>query len=369
MLQEDTQRFNTIVIGGGQAGLVTGYYLRKRGVDFAILDASQRVGDAWRNRWDSLRLFTPAQFCNLPGMPYPGPRHEFPPKDKMADYLESYAERFDLPIQLETRVESLNEEDGKFVLTAGEERYVADNVVVAMGSYQAPRRPSFAHKLDPSITQMHAGDYRNPSQLQEGSVLVVGAGNSGAEIGLEVSRDHPTWLSGREVGHVPFRVDRPFGLHVGVPFVMRILFHRLITTDTAIGRKLRPKMLSQGGLLVRVKPQDLLDAGVERVPKTTGVESGLPVVGDDRVLDVNNVIWCTGFQPDFSWIELPIFNGVENPKEPEHERGIVPDAPGLYFVGLFFQYALSSSILVGVGRDAKYVVDHLSARNGDMPGS
>lgn len=364
MVKDKTQSYNTIVIGGGQAGLVTGYYLQKQGADFVILDASQRVGDAWRNRWDSLHLFTTGKFCDLPGMSFPAPPNEFPSKDKMADYLEAYADRFDLPVKLETWVESLEKEDGKFLLTTREERFETDNVVVAMGSYQVPWMPSFAHELDPAITQVHAGAYRNPSQLQEGEVLVVGAGNSGAEIGLEVSRSHPTWLSGRDVGHVPFRVDKPFGLHIGAPFVMRILFHRVITTDTPIGRKLRPKLFSQGHMLVKVKPQDLLDAGIKRVPKTTGVEGGQPVVGDSRTLDVKNVIWCTGFRPNFSWIDLPIFNGVENPKEPDHERGVVPDVPGLYFVGLFFQYALSSSILVGVSRDAKYVVDHLSARNG-----
>jgi len=359
---DNTQRYDAIVIGGGQAGLVTGYYLKKRDVNFTILDASQRVGDAWRNRWDSLHLFTVGKFCHLPGMPYPGPDHEFPHKDQMADYLEAYAAHFDLPVQLNTRVESLDREREGYVLTAGEKRYTADNVVVAMGSYQIPWNPPFADELDPEITQIHAGGYKNPAQLQEGGALVVGAGNSGAEIGLDISRDHPTWLSGRDVGHVPFRVEKPFGLHIGAPFVMRILFHRVFTTDTPIGRKVRPKMFSQGHMLVKVKPQDLLDAGIERVPKMTGVKGGLPVVGEDRVLDVKNVIWCTGFRPNFSWINLPIFNGKAKPKEPDHERGIVPDMPGLYFVGLFFQYAMSSSILVGLSRDTEYVVDHLAAR-------
>jgi len=362
MSNEYTQQFDTVVIGGGQAGLVTGYYLIKHGRDFTILDASQRVGDAWRNRWDSLHLFTVAKFCHLPGMNFPGRTHEFPHKDEMADYLESYAEKFDLPVQLDTRVENLTREGDQFLLKSGEDLFMANNVVVAMGSYQVAWTPSFAHELDPNITQIHAGDYQNPGQLQDGGVLVVGAGNSGAEIGLEVSQDHATWVSGRDVGHVPFRVEKPFGLLFGAPFVMRVLFHRVMTVDTPVGRKLRPTLLRQGGPLVRVKPRDLLDAGIKRVPKTTGVENGMPVVGDNRILDVSNVIWCTGFRPDFSWIDLPIFNGVENPKEPDHERGIVSDMPGLYFVGLFFQYALSSSILVGVSRDAKYVVDHLRAR-------
>jgi putative flavoprotein involved in K+ transport len=143
---------------------------------------------------------------------------------------------------------------------------------------------------------------------------------------------------------------------------MRVLFHRILTTDTPIGRRMRPKMLSQGIQLVRTKPQDLTAAGVKRVPRTTGVRDGRPVVGEDRALDVANVIWCTGFHPDFSWIDLPIFDGQPKPKEPVHERGIVPEAPGLYFVGLAFLYAVTSSLFTGVGRDAEYVVDHLASR-------
>jgi putative flavoprotein involved in K+ transport len=224
--------------------------------------------------------------------------------------------------------------------------------------------PPIARELDPGIVQMHSSEYRNPSQLQDGDVLVVGAGNSGAEIGLEVAQQHTTWLSGRNVGHVPFRIESALGLYLGVPFVLRFLFHRVLTVDTPIGRKMRPKMLSQGGPLVRTKPEDLAAAGVQRVPRMVDIQGGRPVVGDGRVLDVANVIWATGFRHGFSWIDLPIFDS-ENAKQPRHERGIVPGVPGLYFVGLFFLYALSSSLLAGVGRDAEYVVEHLASRSGN----
>jgi putative flavoprotein involved in K+ transport len=207
---------------------------------------------------------------------------------------------------------------------------------------------------------MHSADYRNPSQLQDGGVLLVGAGNSGAEIALDVVDEHPTWLSGREVGHVPFHIDSFFGRHVGVPFVLRILFHRILTVDTPIGRRMRRKFLSKGWMLVRVKPKDLKRAGIERVPRTTSVQDGLPVVDGGRVLDVRNVIWCTGYESDFSWIDLPVFT-EEEPIEPRQYRGVVADAPGLYFVGLFFLYSVSSELLTGVGRDAKYVVDHIAS--------
>lgn len=357
-----TESYDTVVIGGGQAGLVTGYYLNEAAEDFVILDAGTRIGDAWRNRWDSLRLFTPARYSGLPGMPFPARPHYFPTKDDMADYLEAYAERFGLPVELGVRVDRLTKRGERFLVNAGERRFLADNVVVAMATHQVPVMPDFARELDPDIVQLHSSDYRNPAQLQDGGVLVVGAGNSGAEIALEAVRDHTTWLSGRDVGHVPFHIDSFVGKHFGVPFVLRILFHRVLTVDTPIGRRVRPKFLSRGSFLVRTKPEDLVAAGIERVPRTVGVRDGLPVVGDDRILEVANVVWATGYRPDFSWIDLPIFDD-ETRMEPNHYRGIVADEPGLYFVGLLFLYAASSEILCGVGRDAKHVVEHLSSRS------
>ncbi len=359
----EPERIETIVIGGGQAGLATGYHLRQQGLDdFVILDGSQRIGDSWRKRWDSLRLFTPARLNRLPGMDFPGPGDVFPTKDEMAGYLEAYVERFNLPVQLGVRVNRLTKNGDRFLVEAGERTIEADNVVVAMTSYQVPWVPPLARELDPAIVQMHSAEYRNPAQLQDGGVLVVGAGNSGAEIGLEVARDRPTWLSGRDVGHVPFRIETSVAYHLLIPIVLRFLYYRVLTVDTPIGRKMRPKLRSQGSLLVRTKPQDLDAMGIERLGKTVGVKNGLPMVEGGRVLDVANVIWCTGFRPDFSWIELPIFSGEGKLKEPRHVRGIVAEEPGLSFVGLFFLYALSSSLVNGVGRDAKYVAEHVAER-------
>lgn len=361
-----TERYDTVVIGGGQAGLVTGYYLEETDQEYVILDGSERIGDAWRNRWDSLRLFTAARFSALPGMALPVGPHSFPTKDDIADYLETYAQRFELPVELGRRVDGISRQDDGFIVTAGSHRYAAENVVVAMSSFQVPNVPDFAADLDPSITQFHSSGYQNPDQLQEGGTLLVGAGNSGAEIAMDIVDEHPTWLSGRDVGHVPFRIESFLGRHLGAPFVLRVLFHRLLTVDTPIGRRMRPKLLSKGWMLVRVKPKDLVKAGVERVPRTIGVEDGLPVLEDGTVLDVANVIWCTGFRSDFSWIDLPVFTDAE-PIEPRQYRGVVAEEPGLYFVGLFFLYAVSSELLSGVGRDAKYVVEHLSSRTKASP--
>jgi len=354
----ETQHTHTVVIGGGQAGLSVGYHLAKRGIPFVILDAHPRVGDAWRNRWDSLRLFTPSRYAGLPGFPFPGRGDAFLTKDQVADYLEAYAQRFHLPVKNGVKVDSLSKEGQRFVTTAGDLRFESANLVVAMANYQVPRVPEFARELDSAIVQLHSHNYRNPAQLKEGGVLVVGVGNSGADIGMEIAQTHPTWMSCKESGHIPFRIETFIARNFLVRLV-RFVGHHVLTVSTPIGRKIRPKMLSKAAPLVRVKPQDLIDAGIERVPRVVGVRNGRPLLANDRSLDVNNVIWCTGYQPGFSWIKLPIF-GEDG--RPVHDRGIVDRMPGLYFVGLHFLYAMSSASLIGVARDAERVVKALAAR-------
>jgi putative flavoprotein involved in K+ transport len=349
---------DTIVIGGGQAGLATGYFLKQQGRDFVILDANARIGDSWRNRWDSLRLFTPARFDGLVGMPFPAQDYSLPTKDEMADYLEAYAEHFQLPVRIGVRVNHLTREGERFVVTAGDKRFEGNNVVVAMATFQQPKIPTFASELDPNITQLHSSAYRSPSQLREGGVLIVGAGNSGAEIATEVVRTDPIWLAGRDVGHIPFRVEGGLARLLVRP-LFRVVFHRILSTATPIGRKARPKFLSGALPLIRVKPKDLAAAGVVRVPRITGAQDGKPLLEDGRTLDVANVIWATGYTPGFSWIDLPVFGA----REPLHTRGVVASEPGLYFIGLDFLYAVSSAMIHGVSRDAKYIVQHIASRS------
>jgi putative flavoprotein involved in K+ transport len=359
-----TERINTVVIGGGQAGLSVGHHLQRRGVAFVILDANERVGDVWRKRWDSLRVFTPARYSSLDGMPFPAPSYSFPTKDAMGDYLEQYARHFALPVRCGVRVERLSRLGERFLVVAGDQQFEADNVVVAMANYQRPRVPAFAKDLNPQIVQLHSLDYRNPAQLQPGGVLIVGAGNSGAEIALDVAHEHETWVAGRDTGHVPFRVDGLPARLLLIRLVLRVVFHRILTVRTPMGRKARARMLHVGGTLVRTKPRDLIAAGIKRVPRVARIENGLPVLEDGRVLDVANVVWCTGFHPGFSWIDLPVF---EPDGEPQHEEGIVASEPGLYFVGLHFLSAMSSVMIHGVGRDAARIADRISAtrRNAD----
>jgi putative flavoprotein involved in K+ transport len=356
-----TDRINTVVIGGGQAGLSVGYHLARQGVPFVILDASARLGDIWRQRWDSLRLFTPSRFAGLDGMRFPAPGDVFPTKDAMGDYLEAYARAFSLPVRSGVRVDRLSRLGHRFLVSAGGLRLEAENVVVAMANHQRARTPPFASELRPDIVQLHSFDYRNPRQLQDGDVLVVGAGNSGAEVALEAVREHRTWMAGRDTGHVPFRIEGLAGRLLLVRLVLRVLFHRILTVSTPMGRRARPKMLRRGGPLVRIKPRDLAAAGVLRVPRVAGVRDGRPLLEDGRTLDVANVVWCTGYHPGFSWIDLPVF---EPDGLPRHERGVVPEMPGLFFVGLHFLYAVSSEMIHGVGRDAARIADLVAARAG-----
>ena len=348
---QGVERHETVIIGGGQAGLTTGYHLKRLGVPFVILDAQERVGDAWRTRWDSLRLFTPAWVDGLPGLPFPAPRWSFPTKDEMADYLERYTETFELPVRNGVAIDRLSREGDRYVLSSGDRRIEADRVIVATGANRVPKVPAFASALDPWILQMHSAEYRNPSELREGRVLVVGVGNSGAEISVELSRTHRTWLAGTPAGQLPVR----HGTRRSRPFfrAFRSVGHHVITRGNPVGRTLIPKLEHKADPLIRVRKKDLAAAGVERVPRVTGVRDGLPLLEDGRVLEVENVIWCTGFRHDFPWIQLPAFDDEGHPR---HERGVATE-PGLYFVGLEFQYSFSSSVLPGGDRDARYIAE------------
>ena len=354
----DTERFDTVIVGGGQAGLSVGYHLARRGAEFVILDENAQTGDNWRNAWDSLRLFTPARYAGLPGMPFPGRGDVTPTKEQTADYLTQYARHFSLPVHNGVRVDRLWKEGDRFVVTAGNQRFEAENVVVAMANYQVAKVPAFAKSLDPDIVQLHSHQYRNPAQLHDGGVLVVGLGNSGADIAIEVARSHPTWLAGKESGTIPVRIDTFFARFFFVRLV-RFLGHHILTVKTPMGRKARPKMLGRAAPLVRVKLQDLEEAGIKRVPRVVGMKDGLPLLANGHTIMTKNVIWCTGYHHGFPWIDLPVFdqNG-----DPIHQAGIVENLPGLYFVGLHFLYSMTSATLIGVGRDAERIVKAIGVR-------
>lgn len=351
--------WDVVVIGAGQAGLSVGYYLACQGLRFVILDANARIGDSWRQRWDSLRLFTPARYDGLPGLPFPRTAERFPTKDEMADYLEAYAAHFTLPVQSGVKVDAVTRDGSGYVVSAGAERYRAAHVVVAAASYQEPKIPAWTEALDPAILQMPASAYRRPSQLRPGRVLLVGAGNTGAEIAVELAATHRVWLAGRHPGHIPVRHGSAFANRVFAPILFRLVFHRLLTVDTPFGRKAKPRFLGRGTPLIRLKPEDLDRAGVQRVGRVVGAAAGVPMLEGGQRLEVENVIWCTGYGPGLDWIHLPVFDAEGRPRQ---YRGVVDGEPGLYFAGLAYQHAVSSAMIYGVARDARRVAETIGER-------
>ena len=355
------EQIDTVVIGAGQAGLSAGYHLSKRGIPFVILDADARIGDHWRDRWDSLKLYSPARYDALPGRRFPAPSSHWPTGREMGDYLETYARWFELPVRSGTRVDRVEPTDSGFVVTTRDgRRLVARHLIVATGPFREPNVPGFAGELDSSIRQLHSHEYRNPDQLTDGPVLVVGLSHSGADIALEAANaGHRTILSGKSHGQMPIRVTDTKRAMLGWP-VVEFVFGHVMTMRTPIGRKMRPEVRKGGGPLLRVRLGDLDRAGVERHDdKTVGVQDGRPMLADGTVLDVANVVWATGYRPDYSFIAAPV---VGEDGWPVEERGVSPTVPGLYFLGVPFQFAFSSMLVAGAGRDAKFVVDRIAER-------
>jgi putative flavoprotein involved in K+ transport len=348
------ERYETVVIGGGQAGLAVGHHLADRDVDFVILSDESRVGDNWRRRWDSLRLFTPAQYSALPGMHFPAPPHYLADKEEVADYLERYVDRFDLPVRLGSRVQRVSWDGERYALSLdGDGAFIeADNVVVATGAFQRPRIPALAERLSRDIHQLHSSQYQNPFTLPDGPALVVGAGNSGAQIALELARYRKVWLAGRDTGHLPRRLLGRDIFQWLWPVMTRA------TLDTRIGRRLRVRARAGGDALIGIPERELTQAGIVRVGRLDAERGGLPVCGGE-VVAPRVIVWCTGFAPDYSWIDLPVFGDDGFPR---HVRGVVSEAPGLFFLGLRFQHRMTSSLIGGVGQDAEFIAAQVVER-------
>lgn len=338
-----------MVVGGGAAGLAAGWQLRSHGYEFVILDRAERIGDSWRERYDCLRLFTPARYCALPDLPVPMPPLAHPGKDDIADYLETYAARSGLPVRLGVRVTGHRWDGGRHVLALADGELDADRVIVATGSCHLPAVPDFAAALAPAIRQLHSSGYRRPAQLRPGPVLVVGAGTSGADIALDLVGAHRTWLSGPATGHVPLTIVRSA--------VVRRLVYRRRTPGGWLGRAVHRRLRGRGSPLAWRTERDLTGAGVVRVPRTVGVRDGYPLLADGRTLEVTNVLWCTGFRPDYRWLD-PTAIGPDG--WPVHRYGTSRTVPGLHFVGLPLQYTLESGFLGGMSTDAQRVVREMT---------
>jgi putative flavoprotein involved in K+ transport len=334
-----------VVIGAGQAGLAIGYFLRRQGRRFATLERSGRVAPAWRERWDSLALFTPRRYSALPGLPFPGDPDGYPTRDEVIAYLERYAETFELPVELSSEVEKLEpNDDGRFRLEVDGRTIAADQVVVATGPFQTPYVPKIAEKLADDVVQTHAVGYRRPDEIPQGTVLVVGGGNTGFQIAKELSATHKVVLSvGSRQTPLPQRL-------LGRDLFWWLTKARILdtTVESRLGRK-----LSTRETLIGSSPRELKRSyGVELKPRLVDGD-GRRTVGfeDGSEREVDAVIWATGYRPDYSWIKLPIF---EQDARLRHRRGIT-DAPGLYFLGLTWQYTRGSALIGFIKDDAEFL--------------
>lgn len=357
-----TQHVDTLIIGAGQAGLSTAYHLRRRGRQCLVVDGNGRIGDEWRRRYDSLRLFTPANSDGLDGLAFPGDGWAFPTKDEMGDFLELYAVTHELPVRLRTRVRRLAKGGEGFVaeLDGSGDTITCDAVVVATGTFgEEPSVPPFASALSPSIHHAHADEYRGPADLPAGPALVVGASHSGLDIAMELGLDHEVTLVGPARGNIPVRWGT-WQMRRAFP-VLRFAFRHILTRRTPLGRKMIGEFRHHGHPQLRVKAKDLAGRGVEWVDDhLDGVTpDGLPRLADGRAFDVASVVWATGYHHDHSWIDLPL--RVEDGWPVEY-RGVVDDIPDLYFCGLAFQFGFSSGEVMGVGRDAAYLAERIVAR-------
>lgn len=346
-----SENVDTVIVGAGQAGLAMGRELAMRDEDFVILDERAAIGDVWRERWDSLRLFTPAGHSALPGMPFPGPTGNFPTRGEVADYFAAYAARFGLPVRHGTTVTRIGPGSRGFLLDTSVGQVAARRVVIATGSNQRPMIPGLSRDLGSGVAQLHSADYRNPASVASGPVLVIGAGTSGTQLAIELASSHPVTIAGRPTAHVPDVVLR------WASGAYWAFANSVLTRSTPIGRRVAGAFHDRGAPLINVSVQDLDRAGVRRVGRVEGALSGLPALEGGESIEARTVLWATGYRPDFSWIDGI---AVDARGWPKTRRGVVEGVPGLYFLGLPFQYALTSGLIGGVGRDAAYLADAMA---------
>jgi putative flavoprotein involved in K+ transport len=345
----DDRPLDVVVVGGSQAGLAMAWHLTQQGLNFVVLEAGPEVGHVWRSRWDSLRLFTPAQYDALPGMAFPAPADTYPTKDPVADYLQAYVAAFNLPVRLNARATSLVQTDGGFEVQAGDQTYRARQVVVATGPFQVPFVPPMAAKLDPAVTQLHSADYRNPKALPDGPVLVVGGGNSGFQIAEELAATRQVDLSIATT--YPMLPQRLAGRDL-FWWLTRLGLLR-VTVDSRPGRR-----MSRRDFVIGTNRRRLERAGVRFRPRLVDAEGRMVRFADHSLLeDVGVVVWATGYRSDYGWIQIP---GLVREGHVVHRRGVT-EVPGLYFLGLSWQYTRGSALLGFVNDDATFLADRIQA--------
>ncbi|WP_411733297.1 flavin-containing monooxygenase [Paeniglutamicibacter sp.] len=358
-MKSRSQNHSTIIIGAGHCGLAMAHELAVRGEGFLMLEAGPAPGSSWNSRWESLELFTPAGHDGLPGRKFPARRGTFPTAGAVFDYLQSYAAAFEMPIQTSTTANHLEVgAEGEFSVQTTMGTFSSSRVVVATGVHQVPKIPELAKQISEDTSQLHSSDYRNPALIPDGPVAVVGFGTSGAQIACELASSHEVTICGRPTPHVPE------GLIRYAPALYWFLVHRLLTRSTPAGRKVAQRIFTRGAPLIRVSTQDVESAGVTRAGRVDAVRDGVMVAQDGTPIEASTIIWATGYRPDYSWIE-----GLRTDEHgyPFHHRGISAEIPGLGFLGIPFQYGLTSGIIGGAGRDARYLARRLAPGPAEVP--
>lgn len=347
-------RPSTLIIGAGQSGLAVAHELGKRALSCVVVDGADTIGDSWRRRWESLRLFTPAAHNGLPGLAFPAPPRALVSKDEFADYLAQYASTLACPIKLSTSVTRVTRIDSRFRVDTTTGPMDADSVVLATGTHPVPYVPPFATEVEASIVQLHSADYSKPSDLPPGNVLVVGSGTSGLQIALDLAPFHDVTVAGRPTPHIPDAVLRFAGAAYWA------LASHLLTRATPVGRKVAATFHDRGAPLISVSTNDLDRAGITRVTRIERTDSGRPVTENGEILSPTSIVWATGYRPALTWVdELPL----DAHGWPISARGVIETVPGLYTVGFPFQFGLTSGLIGGVGRDAAHVATAIQRRS------
>lgn len=348
-LEGGTLMYNTIVIGAGQAGLSIGYYLKQNSDKFIILDKGQEVGDSWRNRYDSLVLFTPRMYNSLPGLVFEGETHGFPSKFEVVNYLKRYTTTFNLPINLETEVVKVSKIKNVFYVKTNQGVFKSKNLIIATGAFQYPKMPLFSRDLSKEIYQVHSSQYKNPSQLKDGNVLIVGGGNSGAQIAVELSKERETYLAiNKKISYLPLSIQNK-----SIFWWFDKLGILKANTDSFLGKRIQKR----GDPIFGYELKDAIKRKEVTIKsKVIAGKDNQITFGDLSTLNVNNIIWATGFESKYPWLEIEeVFN---EKGQIIHSRG-VSNIKGLYFIGLPWQYRRGSALMQGVGFDAEFIVQHL----------
>jgi putative flavoprotein involved in K+ transport len=343
-----TEQREVVVIGGGQAGLAIGYHLARQGRRFSILEAAGEPAAAWRGRWDSLKLFTPVRYDSLPGLPFPGEPDSYPGRDDVVAYVTEYARRFDLPVELRSRVRSVRARDGGFSIELADRRFETEQVVVATGPFQVPFTPALSQRLGAGVVQLHSSEYRTPGDLPAGTVLVAGGGNSGFQIATELARTHEVHLAvGARQTPLPQRIlgRDLFRYLEATGFMSR-------TAASRIGQRLKDRET-----LIGSSPRAARKQGIRMRQRVTSADAATVTFADGSDLTVDAVVWATGFALDHAFVELPVFDGDG---QLIHARGVT-EVPGLYFLGLPWQHTRGSALLGWVKDDAQYVAQRIAA--------